>query len=259
MTRLIRVELLKIRTARVSFGLLATAVGMTALIVVLDAARAGGKFTPPLSTSAGLSFVVTITGFALLMAFIVGIIGSSGEFRHGTATVTYLATPSRGRVLVAKLVAGFGAGLIFGAAGAVTADAAGLAFAVGKGDAVAVGAATLTRFGVGAMLAGGLLAALGTAIGSLVRSQLAAVVGALVWSLVLESVLSGLFGSLSPYLPFTAAATLGGSRLGGGDIGFYSSSPAQSLPFAAAACLVAGLAVVIAAVAALTSVRADIS
>jgi ABC-2 type transport system permease protein len=259
MIRLIRVELLKIRTARMSFGLLATAIGITALIAALDASRAGGKFTPPLSTSAGLSFIVTVTGFSLLMALILGILISSGEFRHGTATVTYLAAPSRGRVLVAKLLAGFGAGLIFGASGAATADVVGLAFAAGKGDAVAVGAATLIRFGLGATLAGGLLAALGAGIGSLVRSQLAVVVGALVWSLLAESVLSGVFGSLSPYLPFTAASTLGGSRLGGGDVGFYSSSLVRPLPFAVAAALVAGIAVVVAAVAAATSVRADIS
>lgn len=256
---LIRVELVKIRTARMSFGLLAVAAGMTALIATLDAARSGGKFTPPLSTSAGLSFIVTVTGFALLMAFILGVVTSSGEFRHGTATFTYLAAPGRGRVLVAKLLAGFGAGLVFGAAGAAAADAVGLAFAAGKGDAVAVGAATLTRFGIGATLAAGLLAALGAAVGSLVRSQLAAVVGVLVWCLVVESILSGVFGSLSPYLPFAAAATLGGSRLGGGDIGFYSSSTVTSLPFAGAAALVAGIAFVVAAVAAATSVRTDIS
>lgn len=259
MIRLLRVELLKIRTARTPFALLATAAGMTALIASLDAARAGGKFTPPLTSSAGLSFIVTITGFAQLMALIMGILVSSGEFRHGTATLTYLAAPRRGQVLVAKLLAGFSIGLIFGAVGAVTADVVGLAFAAGKGDGVMVAAGTLTRFGVGATLAGGLLAALGVAVGSLVRSQLPAVVGALVWSLLLESVLSGVFGSASPYLPFTAASTLGGSRLGGGDIGFYSSSSVRPLPFAVAAALVAGLAIVISAMASVTSVRADIS
>ena len=81
----------------------------------------------------------------------------------------------------------------------------------------------------------------------------------LVWSLLVESVLSGVFGSASPYLPFTAASTLGGSRLGGGDIGFYSSSSVQPLNFAAATALVAGLAVVISFIASVTSVRADIS
>jgi ABC-type transport system involved in multi-copper enzyme maturation permease subunit len=259
MIRLLRVELLKIRTARTPFALLATAAGLTAGMASLDAARAGGKFTPPLTSSAGLSFIVTITGFAQLMALIAGILISSGEFRHGTATLTYLAAPRRGRVLVAKLLAGFSSGLVFGALGTVTADAVGLAFAAAKGDGIIVAAGTLARFGLGATLAGGLLAALGVAVGSLVRSQLPAVVGALVWSLLLESVLSGVFGSAGPYLPFTAASTLAGSRLGGGDVGFYSSSSGQPLPFAVAAALVAGLAIVISVMASVTSIRADIS
>jgi ABC-type transport system involved in multi-copper enzyme maturation permease subunit len=260
MIRLIRAELLKIRTTRTPYGLLATAIGVTGLIATLDAARAGKKFIPALSTSAGLSFIVTITGFALLMALVFGVIVSCGEFRHGTATATYLAVPARARVLVAKALASFGAGAIFGTAGAATATAAGLAFAAGRGGTVQVGAATLTRFGAGAMLAAGLLAVLGTGIGALIRSQLAGVVGVLVWCLLLESILAGITDSLSPYLPFTAAATLAGSKLGGRDVGFYAGTTSvQPLPFAGAAFLILGLAVVISAVAARTTVQADIS
>jgi hypothetical protein len=115
------------------------------------------------------------------------------------------------------------------------------------------------RFGLGAAEGGGLLAALGAAIGSLIRSQLAGVVGALVWCLILESILGGLSSSLGRYLPFTAATSLGGSRPGGGDIGFYATDSIRSLPFAAATVLVAGIAAAIAAGAAWTSGRADIS
>ena len=41
MTRLIRVELLKLRTTRLTYGLLATAAALTALFAVIEAARAG--------------------------------------------------------------------------------------------------------------------------------------------------------------------------------------------------------------------------
>lgn len=260
MITLTRVELLKIRTTRTPLGLLLAAVGMTALIAVLDAARSGGKFLPPLSTSTTMSFIVTITGFGLLMAFVYGDMIASGEFRHETATVTYLGSPKRSRVLVAKSVAGFIAGLVFGAVAAATATAVGMIFAAAKGDSVQVGAGTLTRYGLGAMLGAGLLAILGVGIGSLIRSQLAGVVGIVVWCILLESILSGVFGSAGPYLPFTAASTLGGSRLDGGDIGFYASSiSSHSAVFAVAAVLVLGIAVVISAVASLTSVQADIS
>jgi ABC-2 type transport system permease protein len=259
MIKLIRIELLKIRTTRAPFGLLAAAVAITALIAALDAARSGGKFTPPLSSATGLSFVLTITGFALLMALVFGVMVSSGEFRHATITSTYLGTPRRSRILTAKVIASFISGLIFGAAGAAAATSIGLIFVASKGDSVAVGAVTLTRFGLGAMLGAGLLAALGAGLGALVRSQLAAVVGVLVWSLLMESILGGVFGSLGRYLPFTAAGSLGGSRGGGGDIGFYASDPGKSLPFAAAAILLAALAAVIAAAAARTTVQADVS
>jgi ABC-2 type transport system permease protein len=259
MTRLIGIELLKIRTTRAPFALLAAATAITALISALDAARAGGKFTPPLSASAGLSFILTITGFALLMALVFGVTLSSGEFRHDTATATYLGTPRRTRVLTAKVIASFGSGLIFGAAGAASATAVGLIFTVSKGDDVTVGAGTMTRFGLGAMLGAGLLAALGAGIGTLVRSQLADVVGALVWCLLLESILGGVFSPLGPFLPFTAATSLGGSRPGGGDIGFYGSSTGHPLPFASAAFLVIAIVGIIAVAAARTTNQADIT
>jgi ABC-2 type transport system permease protein len=258
MIRLARIELLKIRTTRTPIALLGAAVVITALITTLDAARAGGKFTPPLSTAAGLSFVVTITGFALLMAFALGVIVSSGEFAHGTATATYLGCPQRGRVLAAKTIASFVVGMLFGAVGAATSLAIGLAFTAAKGDAVSIGAATLTRFGVGAVLGGALLAALGASIGSLVRSQLAGVVGVVVWCLLLESILGGIFSSLGPYLPFTAATSLGGSKPGGGDIGFYSSGTVHPLPFAGVAVLMAGLVVFVSVLANRTTVAHDI-
>ena len=57
MTRLIRVELLKIRTTRLSYGLLATGAGLTALFSVLEASRAGtegtsGRCTRPRASDA---------------------------------------------------------------------------------------------------------------------------------------------------------------------------------------------------------------
>ncbi len=41
-----------------------------------------------------------------VFAAVVGVVGTAGEFRHHTAGTTYLLTPARGRVLLAKLVVG---------------------------------------------------------------------------------------------------------------------------------------------------------
>ena len=65
--------------------------------------------------------------------------------------------------------------------------------------------------------------------------------------------------TVGPYLPFTAATTLAGSRLGGGGLGYSVSSSAAALPFAAAAVLVAGLAIVLSLIASRTSLRHDIA
>ncbi|MGH3303844.1 MAG: hypothetical protein ACRDOK_19625, partial [Streptosporangiaceae bacterium] len=40
-------------------------------------------------------------------------------------------------------------------------------------------------------------------------------IGIVVWSMVVESIVAGLFSSVQPYLPSTAAATLAGPPLGG--------------------------------------------
>jgi ABC-2 type transport system permease protein len=261
MIRLIRIELLKLRTVRVSYGLLATAAALTALFASLEAARAGraGSGVGALSTVSGLSTVTTVTGFAMLLAAVLGVTVASGEFRHGSATLTYLATPGRGRVLIAKALAAAGIGAIFGLVAAVIATGAGLAFAAGHGDRIALGAGTLAGHGAGAILGAALLAAAGAGLGALIRSQLAGVIGIFAWGIVIESLLGGLFTAVRPYLPYTAATTLAGVRLGGAAFGpAHGLSGGSPLPFAATAGLVAAIVVVISAVAARTTVPRDI-
>ena len=215
MTRLIRVELLKLRTSRLTYALLATAAALTALFAVIEAARAGsGNGIGPLSTASGLNAVITAGVWALVLATVMGVTVSSGEFRHSTATLTYLATPHRGRVLTAKAVAGASAGAVFGLVGYAIALGVGLIFATARGNHVAIGDATLARYAIGHIVGTALLAAIGVGVGSLVRSQLAGVISVFAWTIVIESLLGGLFTSIRPYLPYTAASTLSGSTLG---------------------------------------------
>jgi hypothetical protein len=101
MSRLVQVELLKLRTVRTTYGLLAAGSLLTALIAGAEASKAGSNLT----SASTLSAVVTATGWAMLFAAVMGVISASGEFRHSTATFTYLACPRRGRVLAAKAVA----------------------------------------------------------------------------------------------------------------------------------------------------------
>jgi ABC-2 type transport system permease protein len=261
MTRLIRVELFKLRTTRLTCGLFATAVGLSVLFSIVEASRAGSNGVAPLSTAAGLNSVITGGVLALLLAAVLGVTISSGEFRHETATTTYLATPKRSRVLVAKGVAGACGGAVFGLAGWLIATGVGLGFVAADGYTAQIGDATMARYAAGHIVAGALMAAIGVAIGSLVRSQLAGIIGVFVWAVIIESIIGGLYNPVQPYLPYTTATTLAGSVLGGAAFGpaHGASSSASALPFAAAAALLAGVAVVISAIAARTTVGRDIS
>jgi ABC-2 type transport system permease protein len=259
MNNLIRAELLKLRTARVTYGVAIAAVVVTALFASLEAARAGRR-VQPVSTAAGLSSVTTATGVAMILAAVLGVIATSGEFRHGSATLTYLTAPGRIRVLVAKAAAAAVAGAGYGAAAGVAATAVGLGFVLADGDHVTLGAAPLIGHIAGAGAGAALLAVLGVGLGSLVRSQLAAVIGVFVWCLVLESILGGTVSAVRPYLPYTAAATLGGAKLGAAAFGpGYTVSGQNALPFVAAAALVAAIAAVCSAVAARTTLNGDIT
>jgi ABC-2 type transport system permease protein len=261
MTRLIGVELLKLRTTRLTYGLLATAAALTGVFAVIEAARAGtGSGIGPLSTASGLNAVITAGIWALVLATVMGVTVSSGEFRHGTATLTYLASPHRGRVLTAKVVAGACAGAVFGLAGYVMALGTGLIFVAARGDHVAIGDATLARYAVGHIVGTALLAAIGVGLGSLIRSQLAGVIAVFAWTIVIESIIGGLFTSIRPYLPYTAASTLSGTTPGGSAFGpAHGVAGPAPLPFAAATALLAALAIVFAVVAARTTVGRDVT
>jgi ABC-2 type transport system permease protein len=262
MTRLIRVELLKLRTIRLSYGLLATGAALTALFCVLEAYQSGpGKAVGPLNTASGFSSLLAGGTWVLLMAAVLGATLSSGEFRHSTATLTYLASPGRGRVLAAKMAAGTVAGAVFGFVGYLIALGVGLGVAASRGYQVPVGDATLARFGLGHVVAAALLAAIGVALGSLIRSQLAVVIGVFVWTIVIESLLGALFSTAQPYLPYTAANALAGTQLGGAAFGpaHDASTTATALPFAAAVALLAAVALVLALLADRTTVPRDVA
>ena len=258
MTRVLRSELLKLRTIRMPWYVLATAAGLTVAEVAFKASRAGAgrrMAIPPLNTVAGLTRVITSSDFALLLAVVLGVIIASGEFHHRTATATYLAQPHRTRVLVAKLATASSFGLLFGAVAAALATGIGLAFVAAKGYPVTVPTGTIVQYFAGAALASALLAAIGVGIGSLVRSQVTAVVGVLVWGFVIERIIGALYSSVATYLPFTAATTLAGQPLDAALI----RAGATALSFGAAALLVAGIAAALSLVASQTTVGADIA
>jgi ABC-2 type transport system permease protein len=260
LTRLVRIELLKLTSTRLPYGLLATSAGLTLLFSVIEATRAGTSGGPAALTGyAGQSAVTAGGVWSLILAAVLGATISSGEFRHHTATLTYLATPARGRVLTAKTVAGAIAAAVFGLTGYVITLAVTAGFVAAKGDHFAIGAGTLTDWGFGHLVGAALLGAIGVAAGSLVRSQLAAMIGVFAWTVIIESLVGGLFNGTRPYLPYTAATALGGVPLGTSSFGpGRGAETIAQLPFAAGTALLLAIAVAGAVIAARTTVRRDI-
>jgi ABC-type transport system involved in multi-copper enzyme maturation permease subunit len=259
----IRTELAKLRTMRMTWGLLATGAGLSALFSVLEANQAGtkgGGGPSPLYTASGFGAVVTGGVWGLLFAMVIGVTVVTAEFRHQTITPTYLGTPHRNRVLAAKLAAGALAGALSGLAAFLIVLGSALGFTLSRGYTVPVGDATLARYGIGHVLAGALLAAIGVCVGALVRSQLAGIVAVFVWSIILESLVGGLFPATRPYLPYTAASSLAGDALGGGAFGpAHDTSGGTPLPFAATVALLAAMTIMLALVSVRTSVRRDVT
>ena len=260
-TRLVRIELFKLTSTRLSYGLLAASVAITLLWTPLEASRAGHTNGPaPLFTAAGQTSIITGGVWGLIFAAVLGVTISSGEFRHHTATYTYLATPDRDRVMAAKMAAGALTGAVFGLAGYVVTLVTGLAFTAAHGYRLVIGAGSLAGWGAGHLVGGALLAVLGVVVGALVRSQLAGIIGVFVWTLIIESLIGGLFGATRPYLPYTTATALGGTPLGSANFGpAHGVTGVSPLPFAAAAALLAAIALAGALVAARTTVGRDIT
>jgi len=167
-------EFLKLATTRLVAAMTGLAVALTALIGVLEAVTAGtgkGMAIPSLATGPGLRDNLAATGFALLVAAMLGTVVASGEFRLKTATDTYLDQPARGRVLAAKAVAAACAGAVLGVAAAATATGISLGFAASRSYPLALTGPDIARYACGTVIASALLAAAGAGAGSLIRHQ----------------------------------------------------------------------------------------
>lgn len=209
MNRLIRAELLKLRTTRTApaalLGMLAFTVGWTGYTLF----RAGTNGAPSLGTTPSMLSVLTTPRLTTLLMLIFGVVVTTTEFRHGTATATFLATPRRHRVLAAKLAAV----ALVGASYAVVAFAAVLAvtlpwLAVHRVP-LSVPHREVLLAALGTLLTIPLYGLLGAGVGTLIRNQLAAVVTAVAWLQLIEPrFLDALLPHLVRWLLSGATATL---------------------------------------------------
>ena len=206
----LRAELRKTFSTRVWWALGIPVLVLSVLYNLFGALFAGSD-DPDVN---GLATLIPLLSLAYTMvltsvfAAVVGIVGAAGEFRHHTATTTYLLTPVRGRVLLAKLALGGLVGALYAVAAAAVGVPAGM---LGAGRLADPGL-VLGLVGVG-MLVGALWAAIGGALGIAVGNQVGALVAVLIYLLLVDRVLalllsssdSRLLATLAGYLPGKAA------------------------------------------------------
>ena len=211
MTRLVRSELLKLRTTRTARVLLALATAGTVALIAAVLLLAGQPGQPALGPDALRQLVLVPAQPLTLAALVLGVLGMAGELRHGTATSTFLVTPERGRVVAAKLAAAAVTGLAMSLVSSAAVLAVGLPWLRAKGIEVAIADPGVAARVAGLAVAVALYAVLGTGLGALLRNQVAAVVvGLLWWSQGVERVLTGVLHQpgLERWLPKGAASAL---------------------------------------------------
>ena len=261
-TDLVRAEWRKARTMRLNWILLAIGVAYAAVQALMLVLIASGML-PGVPADSGMllepAYVDTILGqasSAATFALIVGIIAITGEFRHMTITSTFLATPRRGRVLVAK-------GIVMACMGVVAALASVVVVVLVTAVALTpfahapITAASVLGVVVGAALGMALYAIVGLGFGSIVTNQVAAVVTALLWLLLIEPLAGLAFPVASRWLPGGALNSALGVSMRADMSGGMAS--AHLLPQWAGVLVLLGYAVVLAAVGTRTSIRRDIT
>ncbi|GAB3439300.1 hypothetical protein [Actinophytocola sediminis] len=222
MIRLIRGEARKLFTTKLWLWMTLGALAMTAMFfgftIAFDGAE--GNPQPPLSTPEGQRNLFGSASGAGVLALILGIIAVTGEFRHQTVTPTFLATPHRGRVVIAKLLTYALAGIAYGAVVLLFAIALALPWLAAKDIDVSLSANGIPGALAGTVAGIAVYAVLGVGIGALVRNQIAAIVGSLVYLFVLESFVAALptIRDYYKFFPGGANAALTGTSQPGVDL-----------------------------------------
>jgi ABC-2 type transport system permease protein len=191
--KLLHAELLKIRTApRTVLGLVLALMGLMAL-------GSGSTASSPDDVIVDLGLVeydlLGVAALSTIFTLILGILIVTWEYRHGTITQTFLATPRRERVVGAKLVVALAAGALLAALAIVAVFAVALIWIevdLSRGHWELIGRH---------LLAGALWGALGCGLGALVQTQVGAIVIAFVWFLLAEPLLGVRFDDVADFLP----------------------------------------------------------
>lgn len=239
MSRIVRSELLKLRTTRTALGFAAAGVLLVLLVVIVGILAGDPSNIPDKRSTLAVGNAIG----PVLMLF--GIVGATAEYRHRTAATAALVVPQRLRLTTGRMLAFGLAGLLVGALLLVVAMVIGIPLLGGtRGPSLAF--SDYARIVGGGLLTCSLAAMLGVGIGVLIANQVAAVVGALVWLFIAEPSIGIASRTVREYLIGDSFSALGGA------------SGRHLLSFGVALLVVGGWTVGALAVAALVDSRRDI-
>lgn len=200
MMRLVRAEWTKLFTTRVWIGLLLGACAMVAAFAIFFTSFAGNPEAgiPAVGTPLYEDLALSTAANANILFLILGIIGMTQEFRHRTATPTFLTSPRRGRVVTAKLIAYALIAALF-ALVVVAVNYVTVAIHAGiRGAAPALDGDNLTTMASSA-IALTIYAVIGVGLGALLRNQVGAIVGGLVYLFVIEPIIRSIPATSGAY------------------------------------------------------------
>ncbi|MEP7192849.1 MAG: ABC transporter permease [Actinomycetota bacterium] len=265
----VKAELRKFFSTRMWWGMaigvfLAGAVFAVIFAVWVEGSRpqgAGGTPGPRLPGLGDTAMVSTVytagLSFAYLLTLVIGVMSIGSEYRHKTITSTFLATPKRVRVMVAKVLSLMGIGVFYGLVFLIGSVGVGATVIAIKGFSPIPEAGAISRTLGLSLLVLGLWALVGLGAGILIPNQVAAILITVGAAFILEPLLGFLLGlvswgkSIVPYMPSQATSAMVGQ--------INTSTTFQLLTWWSGALVLVAYAAVLAGIGSMLTVRRDVS
>jgi ABC-type transport system involved in multi-copper enzyme maturation permease subunit len=205
MTDQLLAELRKMRSTRTNLGLLVGMVGLILLTVLLTGFISK---KPELADVENQYAVLSAGTSAALFAALIGVMAITGEFRHGTIRPTFVVTPHRSRVIVAKVLSSLLMGVLFGLAAIALSFGIGYAVLAVRDIPLALSTGDVLWLVLGTPVLTAGWAALGVGFGAILRNQVFAVIGLIVWAMIIDNLIRGLVPTVGGYTPVGASAAI---------------------------------------------------
>jgi ABC-type transport system involved in multi-copper enzyme maturation permease subunit len=194
----LRAEVLKVRSTRTTLGLVLGMIAIILLFVVLTALLTS---EPEMGQTDQQRQLFAIGSFAGLFSALAGIMLVTGEYRFGTIRPTYLFTPRRSTVLVAKVAASLVAGFVFALVGEILSVGIGGAILQQRSISIDLSRHDLWLLTAGTLIGTALWGGIGVGLGMIVRNQVGAIIGILAWGFVIQNLLFALAPSVGRWTP----------------------------------------------------------